>query len=58
MRLALVVLVAVIGVAVTIFAATRMWRASRSDAPRELVLGYAAVMVVASVVTSLLLRAL
>lgn len=58
MRLALVALVALVGVAVTIFAAVRMWRASRSGAPRELVLGYLALMVVASVVSSLLLRVL
>jgi hypothetical protein len=58
MRIALLVLVAVAGVAVTIFAAVRMWRANRSGAPRELVLGYAALMVAATVVTSLLVRAL
>ncbi|MCB0877643.1 MAG: hypothetical protein KDC46_01495 [Thermoleophilia bacterium] len=58
MRLALVVLVAAIGVAVTVLAAARMWRASRSGAPREQVLGYVALMVGASVVTTLLLRAL
>ncbi len=58
MRLALVVLVAVVGVLVTVLAAARMWRASRSGAPRELVLGYVAVMVVASAVSLLVLRAL
>lgn len=58
MRLALLVLVALVGVAITIFAALRMWKANRSGAPRELVLGYVALMVAASVVTSLLVRAL
>jgi hypothetical protein len=58
MRLALVVLVALVGVLVTVFAAARMWRASRSGAPRELVLGYLGMMVVASAVSLLVLRAL
>jgi hypothetical protein len=58
MRLALVVLVALAGVSVTAFAATRIWQASRRGAPRELLLGYAALMVAASVVTMLVLRLL
>ncbi len=58
MRLALVVLVAIIGVLVTLFAAVRMWRASRSGAPRELVLGYLGLMVAASAISLLVLRAL
>jgi hypothetical protein len=58
MRVALVVLVAVIGVISTIVIAVRLWRASRRGAPRELQLGYLALMVLISVVTSLLLRAL
>ena len=58
MRVALVVAIAVIGIAVTLVAATRMWRASRRGAPTELVLGYVALMVVAAVVTMLLLRVL
>lgn len=58
MRLALVVLVAAVGVAATIVAAWRLWSASRRGAPRELLLGYLALMVLASVVTALLLRVL
>lgn len=58
MRLALVVLVACVGVLVTVLAAWRMWQANRRGAPRELVLGYVALMVAATVVTALLLRAL
>lgn len=58
MRLALVVLVALLGVLVTVFAAARMWRASRTEAPRELVLGYLGLMVAASAVSLLVLRAL
>jgi hypothetical protein len=58
MRLALVVLVAVVGVATTLFAAVRMWKASRTGAPRELVLGYLALMVAASAISLLVLRAL
>lgn len=53
-----VVLVAAIGCSVTIFAAARLWRAQRSGAPRELVLGYLALMLGASVVSLLVLRAL
>lgn len=56
MRLALVVIVATLGVAVTIVAAARMWRATRRGAPRELVLGYLAVMVAASAISLLLVR--
>lgn len=58
MRLALVVLVAVVGVTVTVAVAARLWRASRRGAPRELQLGYVALMVAASVLTMLALRAL
>lgn len=58
MRMALVVIVAAIGVLLTIAIAGRLWRASRRGASRELQLGYLALMVVASVVTALLLRAL
>ena len=58
MRLALVILVTLIGVLATMFAAARMWRASRSGAPREQVIGYVGIMLAASVVTLLVLRAL
>ncbi len=58
MRLALVVLVALVGVLVTVFAAARMWRASRTGQPRELVLGYLGLMVAASAISLLVLRAL
>jgi len=58
MRLALVVLVALVGVLATVFAAARMWKASRSGAPRELVLGYLGVMVLASAISLLVLRLL
>lgn len=58
MRLALVVLVALVGVVVTIAVAVRLWRASRRGAPRELQLGYLALMVAASVLTMVALRAL
>ncbi len=57
MRLALVVLVAIAGVLATIYAAMRMWKASRRG-QRELMLGYLALMVVVSVASLLLLRAL
>ena len=53
-----VVLVAAVGCGVTIFAAARLWRASRRGAPRELVLGYLALMIAASLVSLLVLRAL
>jgi len=58
MHMTLIVLVAVIGVSATIFAAVRMWSANRSGAPRELVFGYLALMIFASAITSLVLRAL
>ena len=58
MELVPVVLVALLGVSVTIFAAVRMWRANRSGAPRELVYGYLGLMLVASIVSLLVLRAL
>ncbi len=58
MRLALVVIVAALGVAVTLFAAARMWRASRGGGSNELVVGYLALMIAASVVTMLLLKLL
>jgi hypothetical protein len=58
MRIALIVLVTAAGVSVTIFAAIRMWQSVRRDAPRELVLGYLALMLVASAVSMLLLRAM
>jgi hypothetical protein len=58
MRLALVIIVAAIGILVTLFAAARMWRASRSGAPTEQVLGYVGIMLVASVLSLLILRAL
>ena len=57
MRLALVVLVALVGVVATIYAAARMWTASRRG-QRDLTLGYLALMVIASVASLLLLRAL
>ena len=58
MQLALIVLVAAIGVLITIWSAVQMWRATRRQAPRELVLGYVALMVAASAVSLLLLRLL
>lgn len=58
MRLALIVLVALLGVSTTIFAAARMWRGSRTGAPREQLLGYMAIMVAASAVSLLVLRVL
>lgn len=58
MRIALVVLVALVGIALTIFAAVRMWQANRRGGQRELVVGYLALMVGASAVSLLLLRAL
>lgn len=58
MRLALVVLVALVGVSVTLVAAGRAWRANRSGASRDLVLGYFALMVAATVATAVLLRLL
>lgn len=51
-------LVTLVGVMVTILAAARMWRASRAGAPREQVIGYVGIMLAASVVTLLVLRAL
>lgn len=58
MRLALVILVAATGVLVTLLAAGRMWRASRSGAPTEQVLGYVAIMLAASLLSLLVLRVL
>lgn len=58
MRLALVVVVALLGVGTTLFAAVRFWRATRRGAPRELVLGYLGLMLAASIVSVLLLRLL
>ena len=58
MRLFAIVVVAVIGILVTIYGAVRMWQATRRNAPRELVLGYLALMLVASAVSVLLLRVL
>ena len=58
MRLFAIVFVATAGVVVTIFAAIRVWRGSRRGAPRELLLGYLALMIAASMVSLLLLRAL
>lgn len=58
MRLALVVAVALAGVSVTVAFAVRLWRASRAGAPRELQLGYIGMMVAASAVSLLVLRAL
>ena len=49
---------AALGIAVTITAAVRMWHATRRGAQRELVLGYLAMMLLASAVTVLLLRLL
>lgn len=56
MGVALVIVIATIGVMSTIFCAVRMWRAARSGAPRELVLGYLALMVFVSVVSTMLIR--
>ncbi|MBC7459744.1 MAG: hypothetical protein H7287_00125 [Thermoleophilia bacterium] len=58
MTVALVVVVAALGVAATIFAAARMWRASRRGASRELVLGYLGLMLAASIVSVLILKLL
>ena len=58
MRLALVIMVATVGVLVTLLAAARMWRANRAGAPREQVLGYVGIMLAASAVSLLVLRAL
>jgi hypothetical protein len=58
MHLALIVAVAGIGVLGTIAAAVRMWRAVRSGAPRELVLGYLGVMLAISLVSLLVLKLL
>jgi uncharacterized protein YdbL (DUF1318 family) len=58
MRLALVIVVALVGILVTMLAAARMWRATQAGAPREQVLGYVAIMLVASVLSLLVLRAL
>lgn len=58
MGIAAIVVVAALGVCATIFAAVRMWRASRAGAPRELVIGYLALMVLSSLVSLLVLRSL
>jgi len=58
MHIALIAIVALLGVFATIWTAVRMWRASRSGAPRELVLGYFGLMLVVSAVSMLALRAL
>ncbi|MCW2927927.1 MAG: hypothetical protein JWM86_1895 [Thermoleophilia bacterium] len=58
MRLALIIIVAAIGVLITIAMAMRLWKASRAGAPRELQLGYLAIMVAAGAVSLLLLRVL
>jgi hypothetical protein len=58
MRLALIIIVAAIGVLVTVLAAVRMWKASRRGAPTEQLLGYVGIMLAASVVTLLVLRAI
>jgi hypothetical protein len=58
MRLTAIVLVAAIGVAVTVFAAWRMWQTTRARGSRDLVLGYLALMLGASAVSVLLLRVL
>lgn len=58
MRIALVVLVAVVGITLTLFAAARMWQANRRGDARELVVGYLALMIAASAASLLLLRAL
>lgn len=58
MRLALIVLVALAGVLATVVAAARLWRASRTGAPRELQLGWLAIMVASSALSLLVLRAL
>ena len=58
MHLAIIVLVATLGVLGTAFFATRMWRASKAGAPRELVLGYLGLMVAVSFLSLLLLKLL
>jgi hypothetical protein len=58
MHLALIIAVGALGVLATVLAAVRSWQASRRGAPRELVLGYVAIMIAVSVVTMLLLRLL
>lgn len=56
MRLALIVLIALVGVSMTVLSCVRMWRAQRAGAQRELVLGYLAIMVLVSVLCLLALR--
>jgi len=58
MGIAAIVVVAALGVGTTAYAALRMWRASRGGAPRELVIGYLVLMLLASLASLLLLRSL
>lgn len=58
MKLALIIVVALVGVVLTIASAVRFWKAFRANAPRELQLGYLAVMVVVAAVSLLVLRLL
>lgn len=58
MRLAALIIVAALGVGATIAFAVRMHRATRGGAPRELVLGYLALMVAAAALSLLVLRVL
>lgn len=53
-----IVVVAIVGVTITIFSAVRIWRGSRRGAPRDQLVGYMALMVAAAAVTMLLLRVL
>ena len=58
MHLAVIIVVAAAGVCATAWCALRMWRASRSGAPRELVLGYLALMVIVAAASMVVLRLL
>lgn len=53
-----IVIIALVGVTITILSAARIWRASKAGAPREQVIGYMAIMVAAAAITMLLLRVL
>lgn len=57
MRTIFVALVGVAGVAFTVFALVRLLAAMRANAPRELVLGWMALMVIGALVSFVLVRA-
>lgn len=54
----IVAFVAIIGCGITLFSAIRIWQTMRSRGPRELVLGYIALMLIVSGISLLVLRAL